>query len=521
MIVVLVGILFLAALGGFIALLIIQDRKRAIEHAALVQRFGQVMDADAERARVLAQLNAERDQVLTDIEAARTNWNQTAAQLQAQQQAEHDSTVRQIEAEKARVQTAIEALQAGWDKTLHSLNAQHKAGLSQVAELEINIRRLKAEFATLDEKAELQSLSFYRPTYAFSSSQLYQDRLDRVRDDQKDMLKDKTAAISNTPWTVNGSVQEGRKQINQTLKLILRAFNGESDAAIAKVNYKNIKVMEARIEKAWEAINALVTVQDCEISRRYMKLKLDELRLVHEHEEKLHEEKEEQRRIKEQMREEEVARREIEKAQEDAEKEERHYAEALRRATEEAEMASGAKQQKLLHQIDELNKRLAEAQSNKERARSRAEMTRSGHVYVISNIGSLGERVYKIGMTRRLDPMDRVRELGDASVPFGFDVHAIIFTEDAPALENALHREFHYRRVNLINLRKEFFEVEIDEVAKVVHKLHGEIQLTRFAEAKEYRLTLTKREERKASQAAGLPPTPPPPQVEELALADA
>jgi hypothetical protein len=210
--------------------------------------------------------------------------------------------------------------------------------------------------------------------------------------------------------------------------------------------------------------------------------------------------------------------REIEKAQEDAEKEERRYAEALRRATEEAEQASGAKQQKLLSQIEELNKRLAEAQLNKERARSRAEMTRSGHVYVISNVGSLGERVYKIGMTRRLDPMERVKELGDASVPFGFDVHAMIFAEDAPALENALHREFHYKRVNLINLRKEFFEVEIDEVAQVVRKLHGEIIVTRLAEAKEYRLTLAKRDERKVAQAAGMPPTPPPPLVEDVAM---
>ncbi|HEX2878568.1 MAG TPA: DUF4041 domain-containing protein, partial [Polyangiaceae bacterium] len=425
------------------------------------------------------------------------------------------------DAEKQQAQAEIAGLRAGWDRSLDSLKAQQESGQNQLAELETNIRRLKAEFAALDEKADLQAVSFYRPRYAFADSKLYQDRLDRIRDKQKDMLKSKKAAISRTPWTVNGSVQEGKKQINQTLKLILRAFNGESDAAIAKVNYKNITVMEARIEKAWETINSLVTVQDCEIADRYLNLKLEELRLVYEYEEKVQEEKEEQRRIKEQMREEEIALREIERAQEEADKEERRYAEALRRAIEEAEQASGAKQQKLLSQIEELNRRLAEAQSNKERARSRAEMTRSGHVYVISNIGSLGERVYKIGMTRRLDPMDRIKELGDASVPFGFDVHAIIFAEDAPALENALHREFHYKRINLINLRKEFFEVEIDEVAAVVRKLHGEITMTRLAEAKEYRLTLTKREERQKSQAAGLPPTPPPPIVEEAAFAEA
>ena len=137
-----------------------------------------------------------------------------------------------------------------------------------------------------------------------------------------------------------------------------------------------------------------------------------------------------------------------------------------------------------------MEQRLLEAQANKERATSRAQMTRSGHVYIISNIGSFGEDVYKIGMTRRLDPMDRVRELGDASVPFQFDVHAVIYSENAPTLENALHRAFHHRRVNRVNERKEFFRVTLDEIAEVVRQHHGEIEFTQMAEAKEYRQSL-------------------------------
>lgn len=128
--------------------------------------------------------------------------------------------------------------------------------------------------------------------------------------------------------------------------------------------------------------------------------------------------------------------------------------------------------------------------SFQERAISRAQMTRSGHVYVISNVGSFGEDVYKIGMTRRLDPMDRVRELGDASVPFRFDVHAIIYSEDAPTLENKLHKKFHHRRVNYINHRREFFRVSLDEITKAVHEYHGEIEFTLLAEADEYRKTV-------------------------------
>jgi hypothetical protein len=216
---------------------------------------------------------------------------------------------------------------------------------------------------------------------------------------------------------------------------------------------------------------------------------------VHEHQEKLQEEKEEQRRIREQMREEEQAQRELERARTDAEREEKRYTDALRKATEEAERAVGDKQQRLLGQIEELQQRLSEAQANKERAIARAQMTRAGHVYIISNVGSFGEQVYKIGMTRRLDPMDRVRELGDASVPFQFDVHAIIYSDDAPTLENTLHREFHLRRVNRVNLRREFFRASIEEIAEAVHRHHGEIEFTLAAEAREYRKTLALLEE--------------------------
>ena len=118
-----------------------------------------------------------------------------------------------------------------------------------------------------------------------------------------------------------------------------------------------------------------------------------------------------------------------------------------------------------------------------------AQQTKRGHVYVISNIGSFGENIYKIGMTRRLDPMDRIRELGDASVPFPFDVHAIIFSEDAPSLENTLHKAFENKRVNLVNPRKEFFDVTLAEIEAVVHENNASIQFTQIAEARDFRET--------------------------------
>lgn len=451
----LLGFLLVAAAALFLLLRRLQKLRgehQALsqEHAGMTERFRGVVDAEAERRRVLGEVEAERARVREDIARAQEGQRQAYQQFEERR--------RRDEAE--------------------SFN------------LQLSISKLREEMKALDEESSLQSFGFYKPHYDFASSERYQGKLEEVRERQKQMIKDKTAAVCRIEWTVNGSRTEGRKQINQTLKLILRAFNGECDAAVAKVRYNNAHVMEARIRKAHEAVNGMAEVQQCRIAPAYLKLKLQELRLVHEYQEKVQEEKEEQRRIREQMREEELAQRELEKAKLDAEKEERRYAEALRKATEEAESAVGAKQQKLMGQIEELQRRLAEAQANKERAISRAQMTRSGHVYVISNVGSFGEDVYKIGMTRRLDPMERVRELGDASVPFQFDVHAVIYSEDAPALENALHRAFNDRRVNRVNERKEFFRVGIDEIAGAVRRHHGEIEITRAAEAVDYRKTL-------------------------------
>lgn len=420
------------------------------EREAILKRYQPIVDIEIEKQRVLADLELNKSRLLGDIQQIEANHQQS----------------------------------------MQAMHERHDRVSNELLTLETNIETIRKEIALLDETANIMSFGFYNPRYEFESSSRYQWELERIRSQQKDMISNKTAAVCSTEWTVNGSRVEGRKQINQTIKLILRAFNGECDAAIAKVKYNNVKVMEARILKAYETLNKLVNIQQIYINNEYLNAKLEELYLVHEYQEKVQEEKEEQRRIREEMREEEIARREIEKALADAEREETRYAEALRKAREEVETAAGQKQAKLLAQIELLQERLAEAQTNRERAISRAQQTRSGHVYVISNIGSFGEDIYKIGMTRRLDPLDRVRELGDASVPFRFDVHAIIYSEDAPTLENELHKRFHNRRVNQVNYRREFFRATLNEIADAVHELHGEIEFTMLAEADEYRKTL-------------------------------
>ncbi len=194
--------------------------------------------------------------------------------------------------------------------------------------------------------------------------------------------------------------------------------------------------------------------------------------------------KEEQARIREKMRDEAKAEKELARELARIEAEER----AIRAAIEVALQRSAGEHSA---ELDSLRQRLAEAESRAERAKSMAQMTKAGNVYVISNIGSMGEDVFKIGMTRRLEPLDRVKELSDASVPFPFDVHMMISSLNAPALEATLHRVFHKRRVNRVNFRKEFFRVSIDEIVSVVEQECGVVDYIVAPEALEYRETLT------------------------------
>lgn len=190
-------------------------------------------------------------------------------------------------------------------------------------------------------------------------------------------------------------------------------------------------------------------------------------------------EREEQARIRAQIRDEQQREKEIQRALEQADREKRVIEVALDRALKEAAGKHSA-------EIDRLKAQLAEAEAKSQRTISQAQLTKAGNVYVISNIGSFGEGVFKIGMTRRLDPMDRVIELGDASVPFPFDVHMMIATDNAPELEKALHRAFYRKQLNKVNPRKEFFRCTLDEIVKVVRANHGDVTYTADAEALQY-----------------------------------
>ncbi|MDO6765566.1 DUF4041 domain-containing protein [Agarivorans sp. 1_MG-2023] len=328
-----------------------------------------------------------------------------------------------------------------------------------------------------NDDAELLELGFYESHFDFETSEAFKGEIRECKEEQKQLLRDKgtTGAIyCTTEWTVGDSKAEGRKMTNRGIRLTARAFNNECEAAIANCTWKNAVKMEARIQKAFEAINNLNESNRVIISDEYLKLKLKELRLTHEYKEKKQREKEEQAEIKAQMREEAKIEAEIKKAEQEAIKEEARYQKALKVAQKQLESASEEAKAQLEAQIAQLQSDLESAEQKHQRAQSMAEQTKQGHVYIISNIGSFGEDVYKIGMTRRLEPMDRVKELGDASVPFSFDVHAMIHTKDAPSLEKGLHRQFDNKRLNMVNRRKEFFNVDLAEIKQAVEQFSNE-----------------------------------------------
>jgi hypothetical protein len=230
--------------------------------------------------------------------------------------------------------------------------------------------------------------------------------------------------------------------------------------------------------------------KNARIQEEYLDSRLDELKWAVAVQKLREKTREEQRAIREQIREEEKARKEIERTIKQAEREEELVNKAIARIKKQFEEASEAEKAKLEAQLLELNVKLVEAEEKSKKAMSMAQQTKKGHVYIISNIGSFGEDVYKIGLTRRLDPNERVRELGDASVPFPFDVHAVLASDDAPALETELHRRFVERQVNKVNKRKEFFRVSLTELKQASDDLGIESSWTLAAEAAEYRETL-------------------------------
>jgi len=403
----------------------------------------------------------ERYKSISDIEAEVTN--------------QMNSLELMVSSKTSEVRTA--------EDNLNALNSNYKTALETYT-------KLRKEVGVFESKLDLIEFGVYEPVYDFEKSDEYRTEQNRIVEKQKAMVGADTAAICTTQWTVEGSEAKGKAVVRVYKKLMLRAFNGECDVLIAKVKWNNVNQMKERMQKIFDAINKLGEGFKVHLNTEYFDLKRKELILEHEYQTKRQQEKEAMRAIQEELREEEKAKREFEQAQREAQKEEMNYQKALDKARKEMELATGEKHDRLQTQIEKLEQELKEAQEKKERALSMAQQTKRGHVYVISNIGSFGENVYKIGMTRRLEPEDRVKELGDASVPFQFDIHAMIYSDEAPTLEYELHKAFTDRKVNMLNYRKEFFNVTLEEIEQKIKDIGLDAEFSKIPEAMEYRETL-------------------------------
>lgn len=275
------------------------------------------------------------------------------------------------------------------------------------------------------------------------------------------------------------------------INFVLDAFNGKVDSILSKVKKDNYGTLEQKIRDAFQLVNNNgKAFRDAVITQEYLDARLAELKWAVVAQELKWQEQEEQKLIREQIREEEKARREFERAIKEAQKEEETLKRLIEKAQKEVSQATEEQKANFEERLKELEGKLKEAEEKNQRALSMAQQTKSGNVYIISNIGSFGENVYKIGMTRRLEPLDRIRELGDASVPFEFDVHSMIYSDDAPGLERELHKKFLRLQVNKVNPRKEFFRVSLADIKNEMDKMNINAKWTMTAEARQYRESL-------------------------------
>jgi hypothetical protein len=390
---------------------------------------------------------------------------------------------REIEEQRARLVAESEEASA---ELAHQASVAEGALREELAaltqektELDECLGQLREQVVTTEETVLLQEAGVYEYRHPLSDSVEYQDALQGVREQIKAMTrKDGGAVRGSTEWTVNGSLPQGRRMVRDFSKLMLRAYNAEADNLVRSLKPYKLDAAVERLTKVVATIARLGRTMNIHISGQYHELREYELRLTADYRQKLAEEKEREREEKVRLREEREAQKEMERERTRLEKERKHYLNALEALRLKGDADAVSRHEEELQKIDRAI----------EDVDYRAANIRAGYVYVISNIGSFGDGVVKIGLTRRLEPLDRVRELGDASVPFRFDVHALLFSKDAVGIEASLHQRLADRRVNRINLRREFFYAKPDEVKAHLLDVAGELlSFEEVAEALEFR----------------------------------
>ena len=355
------------------------------------------------------------------------------------------------------------------------------------------LQDVKSRLAIMNDDVGLQEFGFFERQYKFSDSVHYKAELDNLRLQQKQLVKDGRAGVITSPLAFNNSVKKGEAIQKQLIKAAIRGFNGEADALLTKVTPGNLENKKKALQKAFEQLNKIYERNFVKLTNQYLELKAKELQLAVEYDLQKQEEKELLREQRAQEKEDRKLQAEIATKRKKLEKDRMHFKQMLDNVEALMKSASEEEKEKLKLQLSEYQNKLSELDEIEEDIDYREGHASAGYVYVISNIGSFGEDVYKIGVTRRLEPLERIRELSSASVPFQFDVHALVFSEEAFALETELHNQLAEFKVNKVNGRKEYFRVPFDRIKEIL-SAHKElaIELTEKAEAFEYRQGLLK-----------------------------
>jgi hypothetical protein len=481
----LVSILFLLLLGAgaaAIVLLLKLGRVRADAHRLTT-------DNDALRQRMV-QLEYENAQLvqyrpIVDVEQYINQRRFQSEQYVAQMTAEGQRVVQSAEVQAATIRTqALQNASAIADNAKAEAEQARQAVVRDAEEAQ----RLQSVVAALKNVIGGYGTQYVLPTAGLLDGLAEEFGFDEAGQKLKEARDASRAMVKNGSAGLCDYVEANRA--TTAIAFVVDAFNGKVDTILSDIRHDNYGTLRQKIHDSFHLVNQLgAAFRNARINPEYLQSRLLELKWGTTAQELKLRQREEQRLLKEKIREEERAQREFERARKEALKEEEMLTKALEKARKELEKAGDAQRAKYEQQISELAERLHVAEERNERALSMAQQTRSGHVYVISNVGSFGDDVFKIGMTRRLEPLDRVRELGDASVPFEFDVHALIPNDDAPALEAALHKRFVSNQVNKVNARKEFFRVNLGDIRQEVERLGIPASWTLEAECRQFRET--------------------------------
>ena len=397
--------------------------------------------------------------------------------------------IQNIEANQSKLATLEETIEKEKSKIEHDIEERISKKSIELNQLYSEISKVKNELKNKKEEIEnleplVTVVNIDTKGLDLATSQELKNILSKYKLEEAELVKDNTA--------VDVLIYDDKKFITTQVRQILRSFNAECDLAISNVTLKNIDTMRNKILRSYEALNKIYKSDGVQITKTFLENKLQQLITAHSYQEKLEDEREQKKLIQEQLKEEEKVRREIEREKAKIEKDETQFKNEISKLMKYLQKTDTEVEKALyIDKIKECEERLSELETVKSDVLNREKNTRAGFVYIISNIGSFGENIFKIGMTRRLEPMDRIKELSSASVPFEFDVHALIFSDDAPNLESILHNTFREYEVNKVNHRKEFFSIPLEKIEKVVTEHHNAtVQWTYDAAAEEYRESL-------------------------------